>query len=284
MPYRHTAPRWPWLIPLALLLTGCRSPTEIELVLSTDVPCTSFKGVAISAYSTEDAAESLSPWTVGLICHDDGSLGTMFVTPAGDRDQPLFIRTTVGINIDPTLCTADDPERHCIVARRRLAFVPHEHLTLPIALETTCAGRTCQASETCAQGVCIDAALDPHACNADPARCDLPAPGGSAGQARARAEKQLAKARAETRSGAQFATATRGKAAQGAPAAPLDHHDDCDCSTVSGCACSCMLTFFPGRNAPLFAAQHTLASVYLAPPLLPPARRQVSRLFRPPIA
>ena len=107
---------------------------------------------------------------------------------------------------------------------------------------------------------------------------------GSAGQARARAEKQLAKARAETRPGAQLATATRGKAAQGAPAAPLDHHDDCDCSNVSGCACSCMLTFFPGRNAPLFAAQHTLASVYLAPPLLPPARRQISRLFRPPIA
>ena len=94
-----------------------------------------------------------------------------------------------------------------------------------------------------------------------------------AGPAGTAAEKRLAKARADDQPGAQ-----------GAPAAPLDHHDDCDCSNVSGCACSCMLTFFPGRNAPLFAAQHTLASVYLAPPLLPPARRQVSRLFRPPIA
>lgn len=105
-----------------------------------------------------------------------------------------------------------------------------------------------------------------------------------AGQAGTAAEKRLAKARADDQPGAQVAARARGKAAQGAPAAPLDHHDDCDCSNVSGCACSCMLTFFPGRTTPLFAAQHTLASVYLAPPLLPPARRQVSRLFRPPIA
>ncbi|QWF17089.1 CopL family metal-binding regulatory protein [Lysobacter capsici] len=68
------------------------------------------------------------------------------------------------------------------------------------------------------------------------------------------------------------------------PASPLAHHDDCDCDGLSGCACSCMLTFFPGRNAPLFAAQYLLASAYLAQPLLPPAGEEISRLFRPPIA
>ncbi len=182
MRYRHTAPRWPWLIPLAALLTGCRSPTEVELVLSTDVPCSRFKGAAIFVGSTEDAAESLAPLTVGYTCQDEGQLGTIFVIPAGDSDQSLFVRIVAGIDLDATRCTANDPDAHCIVARRRLAFVPHEHLTLPIALEQTCAGRTCQASETCEQGVCIDATLDPHACNADPARCDLPAPDGPAGQ------------------------------------------------------------------------------------------------------
>lgn len=65
---------------------------------------------------------------------------------------------------------------------------------------------------------------------------------------------------------------------------PSPHHDDCDCSSLSGCTCSCMLTFFPGRNAPLFCAQHTLASMHLAPPLLPPVRHRLSALFRPPIA
>lgn len=68
------------------------------------------------------------------------------------------------------------------------------------------------------------------------------------------------------------------------PASPLAHHDDCDCDGLSGCACSCMLTFFPGRNAPLFAAQHLLASDYLAQPQLPPVGEDISRLFRPPIA
>jgi hypothetical protein len=68
------------------------------------------------------------------------------------------------------------------------------------------------------------------------------------------------------------------------PDSPLAHHDDCDCDGLSGCACSCMLTFFPGRNAPLFAAQHMLASAYLAQPLLAPVGEEISRLFRPPIA
>lgn len=85
---------------------------------------------------------------------------------------------------------------------------------------------------------------------------------------------------ADTASGVDKSKQTAGND----PASPLAHHDDCDCDGLSGCACSCMLTFFPGRNAPLFAAQHLLASAYLAQPLLPPVGEEISRLFRPPIA
>jgi hypothetical protein len=59
-----------------------------------------------------------------------------------------------------------------------------------------------------------------------------------------------------------------------------DHR--CDCSTTS-CDCSCVLTFFAGRVPVIFAAQHALNSTHLPTPDLPPLRRQVSRLFRPPI-
>ena len=59
-----------------------------------------------------------------------------------------------------------------------------------------------------------------------------------------------------------------------------DHQ--CDCSTTS-CDCSCVLTFFAGRVPVIFAARHALTSTYLPTPELPPLRRQVSRLFRPPI-
>ncbi len=62
-----------------------------------------------------------------------------------------------------------------------------------------------------------------------------------------------------------------------------NHHDDCDCGGTTTCACSCVLTFYPGRTAPLFAAQHVLDAPYLNPPLLPEVRSGVSRVFRPPI-
>lgn len=64
---------------------------------------------------------------------------------------------------------------------------------------------------------------------------------------------------------------------------PASHHDDCDCGSVSSCTCSCMLTFFPARSVPGFAARHRLASVYPAQPPSPPVSDEISRLFRPPI-
>lgn len=93
----------------------------------------------------------------------------------------------------------------------------------------------------------------------------------------------LAKAKVKAADAASGADASKQTSGHD-PASPLAHHDDCDCDGLSGCACSCMLTFFPGRNAPLFAAQHMLASAYLAQPQLPPVGEEISRLFRPPIA
>lgn len=61
------------------------------------------------------------------------------------------------------------------------------------------------------------------------------------------------------------------------------HHDGCDCGSATTCACSCVLTFYPGRGAALFAAQHALDAPDLVPPLLPEVRSTVSRVFRPPI-
>jgi len=92
-----------------------------------------------------------------------------------------------------------------------------------------------------------------------------------------------ASAGAKSKSGCDT-SANHDKASASAPAAPAagqDQHDGCDCD--ASCACGCMLTFHPGRTAPLFAAQHALMSVHLAQPLLPVVPTQISRLFRPPI-
>jgi hypothetical protein len=95
---------------------------------------------------------------------------------------------------------------------------------------------------------------------------------------------QAGQASAATKSKSDCDTsASHGKKPASAPAAGQDQHDGCDCGSDASCACGCMLTFHPGRTAPLFAAQHALMSVHPAQPLLPVVPTQVSRLFRPPI-
>ncbi len=171
-------PRW---LTLAALLTGCRSPTEVELVLSTDVPCASFKGAAIFVSSSQEGAESSAPSTIAYSCEDTGALGSLIVIPAGDKDQPLFVRIVAGIDLDATRCTTNDPDGQCIVTRRRLSFLPHEHLTLPISLDVDCRGRVCGQTEACQQGRCIDATVDPNSCTSDDDACTLPALSGQGG-------------------------------------------------------------------------------------------------------
>ncbi len=55
-----------------------------------------------------------------------------------------------------------DPD--CIVARRRLRYVPHARLPLPIALRAACLGVPCDEKTTCVLGACVSAEFD------DPAR------------------------------------------------------------------------------------------------------------------
>ncbi len=154
------------LVASALALVACLEPTQIELILRTDVPYAPGRTVAISVSKT-GARDVSEPSTTAEDAWDaSGKIGTLVLLPAERRDEAVSVQAVLGLGRDPSTCTLADA-KGCIFARRRLAFLPHEPLALPVTLFAACEGVPCDESSTCtALGQCVSATLDPTACAA----------------------------------------------------------------------------------------------------------------------
>lgn len=156
---------------VALLLGGsCRSPTAVELLISTDVRCEDIRATAITVSHTSTAREE--PATVTTRCSPDGVIGNLFVTPGAEKDEDLrvLVVTAVG-SASLTQCTENPGNKSCIVSRRRLRFVEHEALKLPVRQLLDCTGIACDETQTCRKGACVSAEVDPDACLQDSGQC-----------------------------------------------------------------------------------------------------------------
>ena len=70
------------------------------------------------------------------------------LTPRGASNEGLSVRVVMGVGRDPKTCT-DADAKGCIVAKRRLAFVPHTRLRVPLVLHLACDGVVCDGDSTC---------------------------------------------------------------------------------------------------------------------------------------
>jgi hypothetical protein len=112
------------------------------------------------------------------------------ILPASSKDETLLVRVVTSLK-DPvqTACQPPDYGPGCIVSKRRLNFVAHEELQLPIVQDLDCAGLVCGESQTCLKGrVCGSAQVDVDRCTSSPGSCgieliDLPNAAGAGGQA-----------------------------------------------------------------------------------------------------
>lgn len=170
----------------ALLAPSCLEPTQVQIELTTDVPCAELGGVAITV-GEPGQIEAKPPAAVSLSCREDGTLGAIVVVPSGDRDAELSVRVVAGRNLEVEACEAPEygpqgtPDTGCIVARRTLRFLPHEPLVLPIVLRAVCVGEPCDPASTCVLGTCVEATVDPSLC-APPSGCpETTLPGGGQG-------------------------------------------------------------------------------------------------------
>jgi alpha-tubulin suppressor-like RCC1 family protein len=162
------------LLLAAVLFASCKDATQVNVVLRTNVPYATGAGVALwssrSGAVGTPLAESSEPWLA------DGEVGNVVVTPGdASKESALTVRVAMGLRGKRAAeCTDDGDLKGCIIARRKLAFVPHTPLKVPVVLYLACEGVKCAADTTCSYlGQCVPAQVDPAAC-ATPDGCSLP--------------------------------------------------------------------------------------------------------------
>jgi hypothetical protein len=162
------------LLLAAALFASCKDATQVNVVLRTNVPYATGAGVAVwssrSGAVGTPLAESTEPWLA------DGEVGNVVVTPGdASKESALTVRVAMGLRGKRAAeCTDDGDLKGCIIARRKLAFVPHTPLKVPVVLYLACEGVKCAADTTCSYlGQCVPAQVDPAAC-ATPDGCTLP--------------------------------------------------------------------------------------------------------------
>jgi hypothetical protein len=147
------------ILGVAHLSGACRNPTEIQLDIWTDEPCTDptqWRGIAVYTGDPGLDLEAKDPAMTSRDCDAAGHVGTLVVLPSGPDNEQVGIRVVAGLAREPENCGANS-YAGCIVARRTLNYVPHETTPLPIHLDSLCIGRGCDPLTTCLYGACDDA-------------------------------------------------------------------------------------------------------------------------------
>ncbi len=174
----------------ALLLAACLEPTQATLEITTDAPCAGpsrdagslssvYAGVGYGSVTLESG-----PSAETHTC-DGGDIGTLVIYPEDGAEHANAVVVGVLGQESPDVCfgfadgtVTDAPA--CIVARRRVAFVAHKPLTVPVTLYAACAGVACDAGSTCQPGAPLDAlgrpCVDTEVACDETGRCDVPQP------------------------------------------------------------------------------------------------------------
>jgi hypothetical protein len=171
------------LVALLGLVLGCRSPTQVTLLLSTNEPCANVGTTTIQLGGTAASAEDalVTGQTIPGTCSTNGQIGSFVVTPSGSdsSDFAVQVALALGKETDCIPASGGPPDfAQCIFARREMSFVPHTPLTLPIFLSSSCLGVECPSDQTCMNGACVD----DHVSCPSPGGCTLPDAGTDAGK------------------------------------------------------------------------------------------------------
>lgn len=154
------------------IVASCKEPTSILVEARTNV---AYQAGAVTTFTVGAPGETEGPGVTTetqKAWGPDGFIGSLAVVPATGDGATLSVRVVLGVRRATREC-APPAYDGCIVARRRIRYVPNERLVLPIDLRLRCLGVACSADTTCdAFGACVPAQLDATACNDE--GCRLP--------------------------------------------------------------------------------------------------------------
>ncbi|MDI3285893.1 hypothetical protein [Polyangium sp. 15x6] len=147
---------------------GCLDPTEAFVEISTNSSCGDLDSTGITAGLLGEI-ETRPYGTTTSLCENDGEIGSIvLLPPEGEREAPFAFKVvgSLGAPVDST-CVAPAYGPGCIVARRAMRFVPHNSFRVPVRLSQACAGVLCPEAQTCVDGTCQSATVDPIDCEND---------------------------------------------------------------------------------------------------------------------
>lgn len=138
------------------LLGSCWAPTQVTVVLTTDLGCGAPIQTAIyKGQRGQFTAESTAETSQCTATIPDSQIGTLVFVPSGNREGEVSVKAILAQNGKlPVACDSDPAD--CIIATRSFSFVEHESRRVPIRLLKSCLGKKCGPGETCApDGTCI---------------------------------------------------------------------------------------------------------------------------------
>ncbi|NOU29435.1 MAG: hypothetical protein HOO96_16145 [Polyangiaceae bacterium] len=169
---------------------ACQSPTQMRMVLRTDLPCgtpTSAAPYALNDLSifvaSNDAtlreriqAGTPSAYLSACTRGPGGELGTLYLTPDGsDIGMVAVMAGLVHGGAGATTrqsaqtCTSASQE-NCLLSTRRFRYSTHQTGVVPVLLEASCVNHRpeCAPGQTCRAGACASDVVDPLAPVDDP--------------------------------------------------------------------------------------------------------------------
>ena len=173
---RHAATLSVVFAPLLAIAPACRDATVVRVYFASDLPCAALKGLALTFASTASEAEANDPSVRSDACSPDGSIGDLALVPEEENDGALAIKAVLGVDRDVDQCRRASSYEGCIVARRRIAYLPHRELRLRITMHDPCKV-TCDAARACvnacdADTTCVLPGATCVSSQEDPAQCD----------------------------------------------------------------------------------------------------------------
>lgn len=148
-----------------LALGSCNSPTQVSVVITTDMPCDRIKTVSVTV-GAKNEVDSKDPAGTSDKCakiagSDRSQIGEIILYPSGDRDGEVALKVVAGVDTKPDQCTKEFNYTGCIVARRALRYISHATLEVPVFLSGSCkdVGCTARPNETCVLGACVPAQI-----------------------------------------------------------------------------------------------------------------------------
>jgi len=161
-------------ISLLALPFACREPTQIKVLIRSDLSCAEASDVAINVGSASSAVENAlskgyNTLALASACDDrsgKADFGSVYLAPGQDTGAIVLRGTLKGQS--PARCTKDSEFANCIVARRRFSYVEHTTLTMTITLDRACLNVPCGEDSTCQGGRCVSSVVECNGSACDP--------------------------------------------------------------------------------------------------------------------